>query len=183
VTTFDGREYQARFDALTAKGIDLHGEASLVRSFEPRTVLDAGCGTGRVAIELDRHGIEVLGVDVSASMIAEAQRLAPSLTFLVADLAELDLGRTFDVVVLAGNVPLFCPPEARDALVRHCAAHVGSAGVLVSGFQLDQGYGTDDFDRAAREGGLEMAERFSTWDAKPFEPSDTYAVSVHRWLR
>lgn len=183
MTTFDGKEYQARFDALAASGRDLHGEATLVRSFEPRTVLDAGCGTGRVAIELARHGIEVIGVDVSASMIAEAQRLAPSLSFLVADLATLELDRTFDVVVLAGNVPLFCPEEHRSELVRRCAAHVAIGGVLVSGFQLDQGYGTEHFDRAAFEGGLELAERFSTWDREPLEPSATYAVSVHRRLR
>ncbi len=183
MTTFDGRDYQARFDALAASGRDLHGEATFVRSFEPGTVLDAGCGTGRVAIELARHGIEVVGVDVSASMIAEAQRLAPSLTFQVADLAALELDQTFDVVVLAGNVPLFCPEDDRAELVRRCATHVAIGGVLVAGFQLDQGYGTQDFDRAALEGGVVLAQRFGTWDREPLEPSATYAVSVHRRLR
>ena len=140
MSAFDAKRYQARFDALASSGVDVHGEATLVRSFEPRSVLDAGCGTGRVAIELDRHGVEVVGVDVDESMIAEARRLAPDIEFLMADLAGLDLGRTFDVVVLAGNVPLFCPEPSRDDLIGSCAAHVRAGGVLIIGFQLGRGY-------------------------------------------
>ncbi|GAA2344350.1 hypothetical protein SVIO_007330 [Streptomyces violaceusniger] len=65
--TWNGEEYQSRFDRIAVEGGDVHGEAALVRSFAPATVLDAGCGTGRVAIELARHGIAVAGVDVDAS--------------------------------------------------------------------------------------------------------------------
>src|SRR3954468_2971315 len=86
---FDGAEYQARFDTLAARGVDVHGEATFVRSFGPATVLDAGCGTGRVAIELARHGIEVVGVDVDRSMLDEARRRAPTLTWRQADLTAL----------------------------------------------------------------------------------------------
>src|SRR5271163_1689841 len=111
VADFDGEAYQTRFDRLAAQGVDVHGEASLVLSFEPTSVLDAGCGTGRVAGELARRGVEVVGVDVSASMIAEARRRAPDQLWLEDDLSTLDLGRHFDVVVMAGNVPLFCPEE------------------------------------------------------------------------
>ena len=74
---WEGDDYQARFDRLAATGADVHGEATFVRAYEPARVLDAGCGTGRVAIELARHGIEVVGVDVDASMLATARRLAP----------------------------------------------------------------------------------------------------------
>ena len=135
-SSLDASAYQARFDALAASGVDVHGEAALVRSYEPATVLDGGCGTGRVAIELHRHGIDVVGVDVDPAMIAEARRLAPTLEFLERDLAELELGRRFDVVVLAGNVPLFCPPERRRQLIVRSAAHVAPGGVLLTGFQL-----------------------------------------------
>ncbi len=62
VVAWDGDEYQRRFDRLAACGSDVHGEAALVRAYDPATVLDAGCGTGRVAIELARHGVEVVGV-------------------------------------------------------------------------------------------------------------------------
>jgi 2-polyprenyl-3-methyl-5-hydroxy-6-metoxy-1,4-benzoquinol methylase len=180
VPTFDGRSYQARFDALADRGLDVHGEAALVRTWRPVSVLDAGCGTGRVAIELARHGIDVVGVDVDRSMIQEARRRAPELAWVDADLATLALGRRFDVVVLAGNVPLFCPVATRSALVEACAAHVVSGGVMVAGFQLDHGYLLADYDRQCREAGLTLDARWATWDRQPFGDGDGYAVSVHR---
>ena len=180
MTQFDGEAYQARFDALASEGMDVHGEANFVLSFDPRVVLDAGCGTGRVAIELARQGVEVVGVDVDRSMLAEARRRAPDLTWVEADLAALELGRTFDVVVLAGNVPLFCPAEARPALVRHVAAHVAPGGILIAGFQLDGRYALDDWDAGCEEAGLQLVLRRSTWDGAEFEPRAGYAVSVHR---
>src|SRR4051812_23673357 len=104
-----GDEYQRRFDDLAASGAHVHGEADFVMTLLPRSVLDAGCGTGRVAIELAARGVDVVGVDVDASMIATARRLAPKLEWVEHDLITLGLGREFDVVVMAGNVPLFTP--------------------------------------------------------------------------
>src|SRR3954467_393192 len=49
--SWDGDSYQERFDRLAAAGADVHGEAAFVVSYEPASVLDAGCGTGRVAAE------------------------------------------------------------------------------------------------------------------------------------
>lgn len=177
MTDWDGDRYQRRFDELAAAGDDVHGEAAFVCAFDPRSVLDAGCGTGRVAIELARRGIDVVGVDVNASMLATGRRLGPHLTWVESDLVALDLGRTFDVVVLAGNVPLFTPPGSRSALVAGCARHVG--GVLVAGFQLDRGYGVDDYDADCAAAGLDLVERFATWGRQAFNDGD-YAVSVHR---
>jgi len=180
VANFDGSAYQARFDALAEQGMDVHGEASLVRSLGPVSVLDAGCGTGRVAIELARHGVDVVGVDVDASMIGEARRRAPDVEWVEADLAALALGRQFDVVVMAGNVPLFCPTAKRSALVEACAAHVAQGGALVAGFELARGYGLDDYDSVCRATGLVLAERWATWDRQAFQKDNEYAVSVHR---
>jgi SAM-dependent methyltransferase len=178
--SFDGREYQARFDALAAEGRDVHGEVEMILSLRPASVLDAGCGTGRVAIELARRGVEVVGVDVDPSMIAEARRRNPGLDWVEGDLAGLDLGRQFDVVVLAGNVPLFCPPALRNDMIAACAAHVGAGGAMVAGFQLDRGYRLSDYDGTVAASGLKLADRWSTWDGQPFFVNGPYAVSVHR---
>ena len=158
----------------------MHGEATFVRAYEPATVLDAGCGTGRVAIELARHGIDVVGVDVDASMLDTARRLAPDLTWIQSDLTTLELGRTFDVVVMAGNVPLFTPPGTHAALVAGVARHVAAGGRLVAGFSVDRGYGIDDYDAHANAAGLTLEERFATWDRAPWDVGSAYAVSVHR---
>jgi 2-polyprenyl-3-methyl-5-hydroxy-6-metoxy-1,4-benzoquinol methylase len=159
--------------------MDVHGEASLVRSFGPQTVLDAGCGTGRVAIELARHGIATLGVDVDDTMIREARRLAPELAWAREDLATLSLGRQFDVVVLAGNVPLFCAVAMRAALAASCAAHVRAGGRLIAGFELNRGYEIAEFDAACRGAGLALEDRWCSWDRAPFTDESAYSVSVH----
>lgn len=180
---WDGDEYQQRFDRLAVAGTDVHGEATLVRTYEPATVLDAGCGTGRVAIELARHGVEVVGVEVDPSMLATATRSAPDVTWVQADLAQLDLGRRFDVVVMAGNVLLFTTTGTEAAVVAACAAHVADRGILLSGFQLGRGYDLVTYDAHCAAAGLELVGRWATWDRTPFVDGDGYAVSAHRCAR
>lgn len=183
---WDGEAYQARFDALAASGADVHGEADLVVSLVPASVLDAGCGTGRVAVELARRGIECVGVDADPSMVATARARAPQLEWRVADLTDLagpggpDLGRTFDVVVMAGNVPLFTRPGTQAALVAGCARHVAPGGSLVAGFSLDRGYDLGAYDAHCEAVGLVLEDRWATWARESLGSAPTYAVSVHR---
>src|SRR5205085_8358838 len=107
-----GPAYDERWVRMAAEGRNVHGEADLVELLAPAagSVLDAGCGTGRVAVELARRGFEVVGVDLDPSMLAGARQKRPDLTWVEGDLATVDLGRTFDVVVLGGNVMIFPAP-------------------------------------------------------------------------
>lgn len=73
---WDGKRYQERFGALAAAGVDVDGEADFVMGLSPASVLDAGCGTGRVAIELAGRGVDVVAVDADPSMISTGKRLA-----------------------------------------------------------------------------------------------------------
>ncbi len=177
---WDGDQYQKRFDDLADTGVDVHGEAGFVMRWHPATVLDAGCGTGRVARELARRGLDVVGVDVDASMVETARRLSPALEWVTADLTALDLHRRFDMVVMAGNVPLFTPDGTQDALVRTCARHLRDGGHLVAGFQLDRGYDLARYDHHCLRVGLEPEGRWATWSGEPWADGGTYAVSVHR---
>lgn len=180
MTDWKGDEYQKRFDDLAASGMEMHGEVAFVQRYAPTSVLDAGCGTGRVAIELARRGVaEVVGADVNASMLATARELAPAIEWVESDLCELDLGRRFDVVVMAGNVPLFTPPGTHAALVVGVARHVAPEGILISGFSLGRGYSVDEFDGHCADAGLALRERFATWAGDPFTAASDYAVSVH----
>lgn len=178
--TWDGDRYQQRFDDLARSGVDVHGEVEFVMQFGPDTVLDAGCGTGRVARELARRGVDVVGVDVDPSMIATARRLSPELTWMVADLTELELRRRFDLVVMAGNVPLFTPPGTEATVVEACSRHVGEAGHLVAGFSLDRGYDLERYDQDCVRAGLVLDGRYATWSGEPWVAGGAYAVSVHR---
>lgn len=177
-----GDAYQARFDALAREGKDVHGEAAFVLGLypRPRSVLDAGCGTGRVAIELHRRGLDVVGVDIDPTMLATARAAAPELRFVEDDLATFDLDRRFDAVVLAGNVMIFVAPGTEEAVVGRCAAHAEPGGAVVLGFQLGRGrYRLDELDEHAGRAGLVLEERWATWDRAPFSGGD-YAVSTFR---
>jgi SAM-dependent methyltransferase len=174
-----GDAYQDRFDQLAASGQDVHGEAVLVRSYDPKRVLDAGCGTGRVATELARHGIDVVGVDVDERMLETARTRAPDLVWRRGDLATEPLGdREFDVVVLAGNVLIFTTPGSNPAVVANVSRALKPGGRMIAGFSLQPGgYDLRALDADATAAGLELAERFSTWDRAPYDGGD-YAVSV-----
>jgi SAM-dependent methyltransferase len=173
--------YDRRWAQMAERGENPHGEADLVWRYRPASVLDAGCGTGRVGVELARRGLEVVGVDLDPDLLERARAKAPQLRWEVADLAGLDLGRTFDVVVMAGNVVGFVAPEGRPAAVAGAAAHVAPGGRLISGCQLRGGWPTtDDYDAWCAAAGLELEERFATWDGDPLGPTPDYAVAVHR---
>lgn len=174
------RTYDQRWEALEAAGHNVHGEADFVQALQPRSVLDAGCGTGRVAVELARRGLAVTGVDVDASMLEVARSKGPDLPWILGDLAHVDLARTFDVVVLAGNVMIFLAPATEALVLANMARHVAPGGALVAGFSLEPGrLDLATYDAQAGAAGLALAERWATWDRRPYQNGD-YAVSVHR---
>src|SRR5436309_5360769 len=112
-----GDAYDATYEHRAAAGEDVHGEANFVQRFSPASVLDAGCGTGRVGRELARRGLDVVGVDVDQSMLATARRRAPELDWRLGDLTTVELGRQFDVVVMAGNVMIFVEPNSEERVI------------------------------------------------------------------
>jgi SAM-dependent methyltransferase len=176
----DVERYDERWRRMAAAGGNPHGEADLIASYRPASVLDGGCGTGRVGTELARRGIAVLGVDADPDMIRAARAKAPALEWQVTDLAELDRPERFDVVVLAGNVVPYVAPDRRAAAVAACVRHVAPGGRLVAGFQLRDGWpALADHDGWCAAAGAVLEDRFATWDRAPYAGGD-YAVSVHR---
>ena len=177
----EGDAYDAVYKARAQAGENVHGEADFVAALGPRTVLDAGCGTGRVAIELARRGLSVVGVDIDPRMLRTARANGPDLEWHLADLSRINLRRRFDVVVMAGNVMIFLAEGTEAAVVQNMARHLAPGGALVAGFQLSIGYlQLDAYDRLAADAGLVLAARYSTWDGAPWDERHTYAVSVHR---
>ena len=182
-----GQQYDERFDALARSGRDVHGEASFVMGYHPATVLDAGCGTGRIAIELARRGVAVVGLDIDREMLAAALAKDSGVEFLRADLVDFTLvtatdeAKRFDLVVAAGNVMIFLEPGTETRAVANMAGHLEPEGLLVSGFQLlPDRYSLDAYDAACDRAGLDLLDRFSTWDRDPWSIDAGYAVSVHR---
>ncbi|GAA3220475.1 class I SAM-dependent methyltransferase [Oerskovia jenensis] len=177
--------YIERFRAMAAQGADLAGEARLVDAMVPRgaRILDAGSGPGRVGAELAARGHVVVGVDVDPVLIEAAQADHPGSTWLVGDIAELDLpaagiAEPFDLIVCAGNVVTFLAPGTEVAVLRRFRAHLAPGGRAVVGFGAGRGYAFDDFFADAAEAGLEVQLRLSTWDLRPFAEDSDFLVAV-----
>ncbi|WP_328841333.1 class I SAM-dependent methyltransferase [Streptomyces europaeiscabiei] len=187
-----GEEYAQRFARLAESGQDIHGEAAFCAALlEPASrVLDAGCGTGRIAIRLAELGHLCTGVDVDPSMLAVARRDAPTQEWLLGDLARLDtlgLKPGFDLALAAGNVIPLLAPGTESAVVRQLAAALRPGGLLVTGMGLDAAHlplpepplTLTEFDHWCTQAGLTLRQRCATWSGDPYYQGCGYAVSVH----
>lgn len=126
------KDYRADARALLSLATRLLGRP-------PRSLLDAGCGTGHHLAEFRPRVGDVAGVDQSASMLREARaRLGGDVPLTVGDLRTFDLGRTFDVVVcLFSAIGYLSGRRARDRAIDTFARHVAPGGVvLVEGWVL-----------------------------------------------
>lgn len=180
--------YVEHFRELRAEGADLDGEARFVDALLSRhaRVLDAGCGQGRTGGALHGRGHVVVGVDADPVLLAAARTDNPGPTWILGDLAHLDLDRhgihePFDAAVMAGNVISFVTPGTEAQVLRRVAEHLVPDGFVVTGFHTgmcDRGA----FDLAAAEAGLRLEHRFATWDLRPW-PADgdaDFCVTVLR---
>jgi SAM-dependent methyltransferase len=179
--------YIERFRRMAAEGVDLGGEARLLDAMLARRsrVLDAGCGPGRVGAELAARGHVVVGVDFDPKLIEAARIDHPGPTWVVADLAALDLAadgvrEPFDAAVCAGNVMAYLAPGTEGEVLVRIATHVRDDGFIVIGFGLDRGYALADFDKQSAAAGLELEHRFATWDLRPWRDDAAFAVTVLR---
>jgi len=176
-----GDRYERTYEMRAAAGEDVHGEANFVLRFSPGSVLDAGCGTGRVGRELHRRGVEVVGVDLDAEMLETARARCPSVEWIEGDLSAISLGRTFDIVLMAGNVINFVTPEVRRPALENLVQHVRPAGLLINGHTIrPDGCPPAVFANWSEAAGLELVERWSTWDQDPFIEGAEYCITVYR---
>lgn len=182
---YRGDDYDARWRTLAQSGKNIHGEADLVDTLletPGRTVLDAGCGTGRVGIELARRGYRVTGVDSDPAMLMTAQAKDAELAWIQADLTDLPdtVPSSFDLILLAGNVMIFLEPGTEKQVVNGLAGRMAPGGLLVAGFSLrPDRLSLQRYDELTTAAGLHAVHRWATWDREPFTGGD-YAVSVHR---
>lgn len=177
----DLEEYGTRFDRRAATGENVHGEADFVTDLvAPGRALDAGCGTGRVAIELANRGFTTVGVDNDADMLAVARTRAPALTWILSDLASASVEVPFDVVVMAGNVLQFVTDGFEADVVANLADHLRSDGLLIAGASVLDERHVGRYDRWCLEAGLTPVARHASWDGTAYDPAASYFVSVHR---
>lgn len=176
-------EYAGRFLKLAAAGHDIDGEARLLDALAPRRarILDAGCGTGRVAWALHRAGHRVLGVDLDPALVSAGQQQYPGLPLTELDLLDVSpaIG-TFELVVSAGNVMVYLAPGSERAVLTALDSVLDPGGRAVFGFATDRDYGIAGLDRDAAAVGWALEGRYATWQLDPWYDGADWAVSVFR---
>lgn len=111
----------------------------LVASGGGARVADLGCGPGRVAGYLARHGLGAIGVDVSPSMIAVARQAHPDIDF--------EVGRLDDLPIAAGSLAgavcwysiIYTPPERLGDVFTELRRVLQPGGHLLLAFQAGDG--------------------------------------------
>jgi SAM-dependent methyltransferase len=101
-------------------------------------LLELGVGSGRVAVPLAQAGYDVVGIDTSPSMLAQARRrlqaagkLEGSIELLAGDMTLFDLGRRFAMVFVAANAfQHLLTTEAQLACLQRARAHLQPDGVF-----------------------------------------------------
>lgn len=122
VDVYESSDTAVAYDEASADGWLRDREAAVVdRYFTDRDgrLLDLGCGTGRTTAPLAERGYDVVGVDVSAEMVARARRRHPELSFAVGDATDLDYDDdSFDYVLFSYyGLDCIAPASARRAAI------------------------------------------------------------------
>ena len=184
--------YVQRWRTLAAQGADIYGEARFATALAApgASILDAGCGTGRLAGYLLEHGYKAVGVDLDEVLIAEAQSVYPGGEWAVGDLATFDYdsfesvevdsngSAGFDVIISAGNVMAFLDPASRVPTLERMRAALGPDGRVVAGFGAGRGYAFSHYEDDLVAAGLEVHATFSSWDMRPFDTRSDFLVCV-----
>ena len=101
---------------------------TIERAVSPRTsILELGCGVGRMTHPLVRRGFMVTAVDESPQML---ERVHGART-VCSPIEELELDERFDVVLLASFLVHSAAPQVRQGLLRTCRRHVADGGCVL----------------------------------------------------
>jgi SAM-dependent methyltransferase len=151
-------------------------EAELVASALPAnaSILELGCGTGRITHELVDRGFRVTAVDESAEML-EHVRGAETVH---ASIEELGLCRTFDCVLLASH---FVNAPDADVFLDVCARHVDANGVvLVEAYPADLEWTVGSVTRLG-DVSIELADM--ELEGERVRATMAYELDGRRWLQ
>jgi SAM-dependent methyltransferase len=201
------RQWAARYDEPRNSLFDADEPVmhQIIDAFPPGQALDAGCGTGRYAEYLAGRGHQVIGIDISPDMLAQARARVPAGAFLLGDLHRLPLFDSSIDLVVSGlalsHVSTLTPVMAEFARVLRPGGRLVISDVhheIVLRGSVPQALGPDDepglvasyrhtvgdFLRAALAAGLQVRRceepRRSGHDLPPPPPPPT-ELTVSDW--
>jgi SAM-dependent methyltransferase len=156
------------------------GEPEIVHAAIPAgaSILELGCGTGRILRPLAALGHPVFGADDSADMLARN----PDLPTVRSSIETLRLDRTFDVVLLASTM-INTDPETRRAFLATVRHHLRDGGVAVFQQNPPSWFETFEVAEPVREdpGGIRRIVRSARWQPPCMFTEVEYQVNGNAW--
>jgi SAM-dependent methyltransferase len=143
------------------------------------SILELGCGTGRITHPLVALGHQVVAVDESPHMLAYVQ----GAEIVCARIEELSLGRRFDAVLLASHLVNAADAPTRAAFLAACRRHVADDGCVII-----QRHGPDWFSEAgdaesARDGIVFRMRDVSRPGPNLVSATVEYVIGDQRWTQ
>jgi ubiquinone/menaquinone biosynthesis C-methylase UbiE len=115
--------------------IDFYRELIAHSPLKSSGVLEVACGTGRVAMQLAQHGIDITGVDISLELLEIARGKSSSMStveWLLGDMRSFEIGRKFGIVISPGHSFQFMTtPDDQVQCLKQIRHHLVPDGLAV----------------------------------------------------
>ncbi len=148
----------------------------------PETLLELGSGGGNMASHLKRH-LHCTLTDLSPEMIAVSRSLNPECEHQQGDMRSLDLGRSFDVVLVHDAIGYLTCEADLAAAIGTMARHLKPGGLAI----LIPDETTETFAPGSRHGGVDAADgrslRYLEWSQDVEPGATTHAVDYAMLIR
>ncbi|HYO79799.1 MAG TPA: class I SAM-dependent methyltransferase [Bryobacteraceae bacterium] len=145
----------------------------------PGTLLELGCGGGSLAWHLKHHWTLTL-TDVSPQMLEVCGELNPEAECVVGDMRTIDLGRTFDRVLIHDAIMYMTTVADLEAAIRNAARHCTNEGLIA----ILPDHVAETYEPSHDSGGHDAPDgrglRYLewTWDSDPNDSSFEVAYSI-----
>lgn len=170
--------------------IDFYREPALQTHKRGQAVLEVGCGTGRLTIQLAQEGIKVVGTDLSGEMLKIARSKNAEIHWIQGDMRTFHLAATFGLIIIPGHSFQFMlTPEDQVRALETFKQHLTHDGLLVIhldhqsvdwlGYLLGDSSGKFEQSKDIQHPRTGRAiRRFHAWT---YEPSTQTATVVSKW--
>jgi SAM-dependent methyltransferase len=173
--------------------IDFYRTMAIEIKEKAGAVLEIGCGTGRVTLQLAQEGISIVGMDLSPAMLNIARQKSyevPNVRWVEGDMLAFDLEECFDLIIIPGHSFQFMlTPEDQIASLKCIRRHLAPHGKLVLHINhddlnwlgdLSEGRGTDfqlkgEYPQNSRKGSVRA------WTAWSYDASTQTASAMDAW--
>jgi len=154
----------------------------------PESLLELGCGTGSVLEGLTSIP-RLVGLDVSAAMLAIAARKVPTAELVQGDMADFDLDETFDAIACVyDSINHLSNFGLWEALFRKVAKHLKSGGLFIFDLNtigrlrilVESPPAIQEFNGSTLITNVTSEDGFlTTWDLKVFAPAGDGHFALH----